>query len=143
MARRPTDPYASFNFLVETNGMLQAGFSEITGLNSETEIIEYRNGNEDITPRKLSSKTKQGNVSLKRGVAQGQDFLAWRKSVTDGQIVRQNISIVLLDESKTEVVRYNLANAWPCKWMGPDLKANASEVAIETLELCHEGVTLG
>ncbi len=141
MARRPTDPYASFNFLVETNGVLQAGFSEITGLNSETELIEYRNGNEDFTPRKLPGRKKFGNVTLKHGVAQGQEFLTWRKTVTDGQIQRQNVSIVILDESRTEVVRYNLADAWPCKWMGPDLKANANEISIESLELCHEGVS--
>jgi phage tail-like protein len=143
MARRPLDPYGSFNFLVESNGILQAGFSEVTGLGSESEAIEYRNGNEDFTPRKLPGLKKFGNVTLKRGVAQGQDFLDWRKKVTDGNIERQEISIILLDESRNEQVRYNLAAAWPCKWMGPDLKANANEVAIETLEICHEGVSLG
>src|SRR5580765_3604884 len=100
MARRETDPFASFNFLVETGGVLQAGFSEVTGLNSETEMIEYRNGNEDFTPRKLPGRKKFGNVTLKRGLALGQDFLTWRKKVTDGKIDRQNVSIIVLDESR-------------------------------------------
>jgi phage tail-like protein len=143
MPRRLLDPYGSFNFLVETNGILQAGFSEVTGLTSESEPIEYRNGDEDATVRKMPGLKKFGNVTLKRGVAQGTDFLEWRKTVTDGDIQRQDISIIVLDESRAEQVRYNLAAAWPCKWMGPDLKANANEIAIETLEIAHEGVTLG
>ena len=143
MARRQLDPFGSFNFLVESNGVLQAGFSECTGLTSESEAIEYRNGDEDFTPRKLPGIKKFGNVTLKRGIALGQDFLDWRKTVTDGNIERQEVSIIILDESRNEQVRYNLAAAWPCKWMGSDLKANANEVAVETLEICHEGVSLG
>lgn len=141
MPRRDTDPYASYNFFVEANGLLQAAFSEVTGLNSETEVIDFRHGNDDPTPRKIPGRKKFGPVTLKRGVAQGKDFLAWRKTVTDGLIERRDVSIVILDEARTEVVRYNLAAAWPSKWMGPDLKANANEIAIESLEICHEGVS--
>ncbi len=82
-------------------------------------------------------------MTLKRGVAVGQDFFTWRKTVIDGTIDRRDISIILLDEQRTERVRYNLVSAWPCKWTGPELKGAANEIAIETLEICHEGVNVG
>jgi len=143
MARRENDPFGGFNFLVESGGLLRAGFSECTGLNSETDPIEYREGNEDITVRKVPGLKKFGNVTLKRGVAVGQDFFDWRKKVMEGDIERKDISIILLDEQKNEKVRYNLINAWPGKWIGPELKASANEIAIETLEILHEGVSIG
>ncbi len=141
MARRDIDPFVGFNFLLEIDGIAKAGFSEVTGLNSEANVIEYREGNESITPRKLPGTSKFGNVTLKRGVTRDPELIAWHKNVTDGDIERdESMSIVLLDELRQEVVRWNLRNAWPSKWMGPDLKANASEIAIESLEICHEGV---
>lgn len=141
MPRRPTDPFASFNFLLEIDGIAQAGFSEVTGLNAESNVIEYREGNEGITMRKLPGLEKYGNITLKRGVTQSPELLAWHKNVIDGDIVRDEVmSIVLLDEKRQEVVRWNLRNAWPVKWMGPDLKAGANEIAIESLEIAHEGV---
>lgn len=145
MARRPEDPLAGFNFLLESGGLLRAGFSEITGLNSESDVIDYRNGDEDINVRKISGLKKFGMVTLKSGVlaSADQDMLAWRQSVENGDIQRQDISIVLMDERREEQVRYNLRNAWPSKWVGPDLKAGANEIAIQQLEICHEGVSLG
>jgi phage tail-like protein len=148
MAHRDTDPFASFNFLLESGGLIQAGFSECTGLNSETNIIEYREGRDDATLRKLTGLAKYGNVTLKRGVGTGTQIFEWRRMVTEPsdeppREPRRNISIILLDEKRTEAVRYNLKNAWPSKWMGPDFKASANETAIEQLELCHEGVTIG
>lgn len=140
MPRRDTDPFASFNFLVEIDGIAKAGFSEVTGLNTETNVIEYREGTDDITPRKLPGLTKNSNITLKRGVSLDTDLFNWRKTVMDGDIKRANMSIVLLNEKKTEVVRWNLVNAWPSKYVVPDLKANANEMAIETLEITHEGV---
>lgn len=145
MPRRPNDPLGGFNFFLETGQLLRAGFSEVTGLNSETDVVDYREGTDDITVRKLSGMKKFGMVTLKRGVAASvaQDFIAWRKSVEDGNIIRQDISIVLLDEHRDEGLRYNLRNAWPSKWVGPDLKAGANEIAIEQIEICHEGISLG
>ena len=146
MARRRDplfDPFASFNFLVEIEGIIQGGFSECTGLTSETEAIEYRNGDEDFTPRKLPGIKKFGNVTLKRGVVAGQELLEWRKTVTDGDIDRHNVTISILDEQRNAQISYNLRDAWPAKWNGPDLKGNANEIAVETLEICHEGVELG
>jgi phage tail-like protein len=142
MPRRDTDPYASFNFLLEIGGITKAGFSEVTGLNAEATVIEYREGNEgSLTPRKLPGLIKNGNVTLKRGVSTDPEMFNLFKAVMDGDIIRDpSMSIVLLDEKRQEVVRWNLLNAWPSKWMGTDLKANANDIAIETLEICHEGL---
>jgi phage tail-like protein len=140
MARRAIDPFASFNFKLEIEGITVAGFSEVTGLNQESNVIDYREGQEPITPRKLPGLNKFGNITLKRGVSPDLSVYNWRKTVTDGDIERRNASIVLHNEKHEEVVRWNLVNAWPSKYVGPDLKANANEVAIESIELTHEGV---
>ena len=140
MARRATDPFASFNFKLEIEGITVAGFSEVTGINQESNVIDYREGQEPITPRKLPGLNKFGNITLKRGISPDLSVYNWRKTVTDGDIERRNASVVLHNEKHEEVVRWNLVNAWPSKYVGPDLKANANEVAIESIELTHEGV---
>jgi phage tail-like protein len=141
MARRPGDPVASYNFQLEIGGIVKAGFSEVTGLNAEANVIEYREGTDALMPRKLPGLSKFGNVTLKRGVTQDADLFNWHKTVMDGDIRRnESISIVLLDEKRQEVVRWNLRNAWPAKYTGPDMKANANEIAIEAIEIAHEGV---
>jgi phage tail-like protein len=148
MPRRENDPFASFNFLIESGGLIQAGFSECTGLNSETDVIEYREGNDDTTVRKLIGLSKFANIMLKRGVGIGQQMFEWRQMVSEPsdeptREPRRNISIILLDEKREEKVRYNLKSAWPSKWTGPDFKASANEISIEQLEICHEGMSIG
>jgi phage tail-like protein len=142
MPRRNTDPVASFNFQLEIGGITRAGFSEVTGLNAEAAVVEYREGTDDIHTRKLPALIKFGNVTLKRGVVLNDaDMFTLFKNVLDGDIVRADtMSIVLLDEKRQEVVRWNLRNAWPTKWTGPEMKANAGEIAMESLEIAHEGV---
>ncbi len=140
MPRRLIDPLASFNFKLEIAGITVAGFSECTGLNTEQNVIDYREGPESITPRKLPGLTKFGNITLKRGISLDKTIFSWRKTVSDGDIERKNISIVLQNEKHDEVVRWNVVNAWPSKYMAPDLKATANEVAIEAVELTHEGL---
>lgn len=143
MARRTLDPYGSFNFLIETGNVLQAGFNECTGLNAEHDVIEYREGNEDITVRKLAGLKKFGVVTFKRGLGTGTEMFDWIKAVMDGDIQRISLSIIQQDEQRNEVGRYNLVEAWPSKWTGPEWKAAASEISIESLEVCHEGVSIG
>lgn len=141
MPRRNTDPFASFNFVLEIGGITKAGFSEVTGLNAESNVIDYREGTDAITPRRLPGLNKFGNVTLKRGVTPDLELFNWHKAVMDGDIDRkQTMSIVLRDEKKQDVVRWNLLQAWPSKYTGPDLKANANEMAIEAIEIVHEGV---
>ncbi len=141
MPRRATDPYANFNFLLEIDGITNAGFSECSGLNMENTPIEYREGNETfLTPRKQPGLMKYGNITLKRGITQNPELVTWLVATESGDVERRTVSIVLLDELRQEAVRWNLREAWASKWMGPDLKANASEMAIETLEITHEGL---
>lgn len=144
MARRTDpkfDPYGNFSFRLEIDGITSAGFSECTGTNAEISPIEYREGNEGLTPRKLPGLNKFGNVTLKRGVTEDLDLFNWFNAGASGDVDRrQTLSIVLLDEQRNEAVRWNLLNAWPCKYVAADLKANANEIAIESVELCHEGL---
>ena len=90
--------------------------------------------------RKLPGLKKFTNITLNRGVIGDLGFWKWIKSVLDGQVQRADGTIVLLDESRQEVMRFNFRRGWPCKWTGPGLNAAANEVAIETVEICHEGL---
>jgi phage tail-like protein len=136
------DPYSAFNFLVEIDGITVAGFSECSGLSTETDPIEYRNGNENITVRKLPGLVKYSNITLKRGFTQAKELWEWRKKVLDGKTERKSGSVVLLDEGRNEALRCNFVEAWPRKWEGPTFNAKNNEVAIETLEIVHEGLVL-
>ena len=134
------DPYKVFNFVVEIDGIASAGFTECSGLSTTTDVIEYREGNDRSGIRKLPGLTKFSNIVLKRGITQSRDLWNWRKTVMDGVIDRRSGSIVLLADDLTPVVRFRFRNGWPAKWEGPALNGKSSEVAIETLEIAHEGL---
>ncbi len=132
------DPYGAFNFLVEIDGVTVAGFSEVGGLSTETDVIEYRTGATDITVTKLPGLKKFTNISLKRGFTASDELWNWRKAVMDGQTQRQSGAVVLLDEGRERAIRWAFYEAWPAKWEGPALNGQTSEVAIETLEIACE-----
>jgi phage tail-like protein len=136
------DPYAAFNFRVDIDGMPVAGFSECSGLTTETDHIEYREGNEDITVRKLLGLRKYTNIVLKQGLTNSTDLWQWRLKIINGQADRRSGSITLLDEARNKALEWKFREGWPCKWEGPALNAKNNEVAIETLEICHEGLEL-
>ena len=136
------DPYKAFNFRVEIDGIARAAFSEVGGLESETAVIEYRVGGEPSTVRKLPGLTKYANIVLRRGITQDPELWNWRQTVVQGKVDRRNGSIVLLDDDRTEVLRWNFFQGWIAKWEGPALNAKANEVAIETIEIAHEGLEL-
>ncbi len=139
MARK--DPYRNCNFLVEIDGITQAGFSDCSGLGSSNDPIEYREGGDNTTVRKLPGLTKYTNISLKRGLSDSRELYDWYRLVVTGKTERRNGSIVVLDaDGITEVVRWNFFNAWPAKLEGPTFSAKGNEVAIETLEIAHEGL---
>ncbi|HWA72758.1 MAG TPA: phage tail protein [Polyangiaceae bacterium] len=137
------DPYGQFNFLVEIDGVIQAGFSEVSGLSTDTNIIEYREGGEQQgTARKLPGLMKYANIVLKRGYTAEKKLWDWRKKVIDGKTSRASGSIILLDEARQPALRWNFREGWPSKWEGPPLNGKTSEVAIETMEIAHEGLEL-
>ena len=136
------DPYAQFNFLVELDGVARAGFTEVGGLTTEQDIIEYREGSSPATVSKLPGLRKYSNLMLKRGFTQDFDLWNWRKTTLDGETDRRGGSIILLDEGRNEVLRWNFTAGWICKWEGPALNSTTNEAAIESIEICHEGLEL-
>ncbi|MEM1188801.1 MAG: phage tail protein [Pseudomonadota bacterium] len=140
------DPYGAFNFRVEIGGVSEDGttpsgsFSEVSGLEVEIGVIEYRNGSEDITPRKLPGLVKYSNLQLKRGVTGDVTFWRWIADAIRGRVQRSSMAIVLMDEERNDVMRWRFSRAWPVKYTGPEFNAANNEVAIETLEIAHEGM---
>jgi phage tail-like protein len=137
------DPYKGFNFLVEIDGITVAAFCEVSGLASATEVIEYRNGSDRAnTVRKLPGLTKYANIVFKRGVTQNTELWQWRKAIEQGTPDRRSGAIVLLDDERNPVRRWRFTEGWVTKFDGPDLNAKANDVAIETIEIAHEGLTI-
>jgi phage tail-like protein len=134
------DPYRNFSFLVEIDGITQAGFSDCSGFGASTDPIEYREGGETKTVRKLPGLTKYTNITLKWGLTDSRELYNWYRDVVNGKIERKSGSIILLDLEGNEKVRWNFFEAWPTKWDGPDFTAKGNDVSIETLELAHERV---
>lgn len=136
------DPFRSFNFRVELDGITRAGFRECSGLDASQDPIEYREGTEGLTARKLPGLNKYSNITLKWGMTDDTEMWDWRKKAITGKVERKNGSIVLLDEAGEEKLRWNFREAWPTKWTGPSFNATGNEVAIESLEITHEGLEL-
>lgn len=136
-------PLPKFHFRVDWGGS-KIGFTEVTGLNLETEVIEYRDGSSmEYSKIKMPGLRKYGNITLKRGVfASDNEFYAWFNTVNLNQIERRGVTISLLNENHEPVVTWKIKNAFPVKIQSPDLKSDANEVAIETLEIAHEGLTI-
>jgi phage tail-like protein len=147
-AKYRDDPYGGYNFEILINGISDDGtavkgsFSEVSGLEVEIQPIEYRNGAEDITVRKIPGLKKYPNLVLKRGILGDVALWNWIQEAMDGKVRRTEGSVVLLDENKQEVMRWNFTRGWPCKWTGPGLNAKNNEIGMETLEICHEGLQL-
>jgi phage tail-like protein len=138
-----TDPYPAFNFLVEIDGIGKGLFSEVSGLDATIEVIEYRTGEfKENTVRKLPGLSKYSNITLKRGLTSDLSLWQWLLSGIQGNVRRVTVVITLLDESRNPMLIWKLNNAWPCKWEGPAMDGKSSEIAIETLEICHEGLEL-
>jgi phage tail-like protein len=136
------DPFAQYNFLVEIDGVTRAGFTEVGGLTTEQDVIEYREGSDPATVKKLPGLAKYPNITLKRGFTTDKELWLWRKTTIDGVTERRGGSVVLLDEARAEALRWNFVEAWVCKWEGPGLNSTTNEAAIESMELCHEGLEL-
>lgn len=138
MATTRVDPYRGFNFLVEIDGINQAGFSEVSGVDASTDPVEYREGADPPHARKLTGLNKYSPITLKRGITDSDELWKWRQTVIDGKTERKNGSIVLRNESGEEKIRWNFSNGFPTKWTGPSFNATSTAVAIETLEITHE-----
>lgn len=144
--RRDKDPYGNYRFKLHLGNVEVAGFAECSGLSMETKVFEYKEGGNNSTTLKFAEATTYSNVVLKRGITKANDLLNWHMEVVNGTFgINQrdagaDIAILLTDDQGTEVKRWSLKRAFPVKWTGAEFKATGNDVAIETLELAHEGI---
>jgi phage tail-like protein len=136
------DPYRPFNFRVEISGTTTASFRECSGLSTDGDSVDYREGTDPNTMRKLPGLRKYANVVLKRGYTQNLELWGWYGNITHSIPDRRTVSIILMNEEHEDVLRWELAFAWINKLEGASFNAAVSEVAIETAEIVHEGLSL-
>jgi phage tail-like protein len=135
------DPYQVFNFLVEIEGILAGGFSECTGLQVETEFLDYREGGQNGFVHRFAGPTKYPPLILKHGLTQIDGLWSWHQDVVNEKIERRNGTIYLLDKQRIPVMWWDFKEAFPYKWTGPDLRAESGAVAFESVELAHRGLS--
>ncbi|HTV73858.1 MAG TPA: phage tail protein [Candidatus Acidoferrales bacterium] len=140
MATR-VDPFKGFNFILSIDGMAgSAGFSEVSGLSTDGDIVEYREGSDkSLWTRKLTGLRKHAHITLKRGQTTNLDLWNWRKNILDGTPDVRNGTITLVDEQQNPVMYFKFYKGWPAKYDAPTLNAKNNEVAIESLEIVYDG----
>ena len=136
-----TYPHGKFRYKVEIDGLEAGGFSEASGFDASIDVIEYREGDMVQTPMKVPGLKKYGNITLKQGVADSMVMYEWMIAGVEGEVERKTITITILDETETAAASWQVINAWPTKYTAPDFNATSSEIAIESIEIAHEGMT--
>lgn len=137
------DPYRAFNFQLQIDGVPLGAFSEASGLTAEGDAVDYREGTDlQSNVRKLVGLRKYSNITLKRGYTQDKSLWSWYGNIVNGQSDRRNVTIVLMNESRQPVLRWHAENAWVNKIEGPAFKAGGNDIAMESVELVHEGLTI-
>lgn len=134
-------PHGKFNYKVEIDGLEAGGFSEVTGFDASIDVIEYREGDMTQTPLKIPGLKKYGNITLKQGLVDSMVLYEWMTAGLEGYVERKTLTITLLDIAGSPAASWQIINAWPVKYTAPDFNATSSEVAIESLEIAHEGMT--
>lgn len=136
------DPFRTFNFEIQIDGINAGGFSECSGLTADGDAVDYREGTDvPLNVRKLVGMRKFVPIVLKRGYTKDLQFWDWHVSIANGKPDRRNVTITLRNEQRQAVMRWHAENAWINKIEGPSFKAAGNEIAIESLELIHEGLT--
>jgi phage tail-like protein len=137
------DPYRAYNFVLEIDNLPCGAFSEVGGLTAVGDAVDYREGSDlQQNARKLVALRKYANITLKRGYAQDKSLWQWYTNIMNGVADRRNVTIVLMNEARQPVLRWHAENAWIKKIEGPAFKASGNDVAMESVELAHEGLTL-
>jgi phage tail-like protein len=135
------DPLVSFHFAVDIQGSVTGFFTECSGLGSETEIVEHKVVKDGVeVVMKIPGRLKWENIVLKRGITSSMDIWTWRKQVETGDVAgaRKDGSIVMFDQTLTEVARWNFVRGWPSKVTGPSVKSDSNEIGVEELTVTHE-----
>jgi phage tail-like protein len=137
------DPLRAFNFELVIDNLSTGAFSEVTGLTADGDAVDYREGTDlRSNVRKLPGLRKYTNITLKRGYTTNHELWDWYMNIVNGLADRRNVTIVLKNEQRQPVLRWHADEAWINKIEGPSLKASGNEVAIESLEIVHEGLTM-
>lgn len=137
------DPYRVYNFVLEVDNLPKGAFTEVGGLTAEGDAVDYREGSDlQQNVRKLVGLRKYANLTLKRGYTQDKSLWQWYTNIMNGIADRRNVTIVLMNEAREPVMRWHAENAWINKIEGPAFKASGNEIAMESVELVHEGLTL-
>ena len=134
-------PHGRFRYKVEIDGLDAGGFSEVTGFDVSIDVMEYREGDSVTTPMKVPGLKKYGNIVLRQGLVDSMVLYDWVVAGVNGAAERKTITITLLDEEESPAASWQVINAWPSRYTAPDFNAQSSEIAIETLEIAHEGMT--
>lgn len=129
-----------FRFMVEIDGLLVGGFTHVSGLEAETEDEEYVEGGLNEYVHHFPVRTRYPKLVLKKGFTSSNELWDWHEQVMSGKACRKSGSIILLDGKGHELCRWNFYDAYPVKWIGPDLDSVSSRIAIETLEIVHNGI---
>lgn len=141
MAATRKDPYQAYRFKVELDGIAtRGGFKEASGLDVTNDVVEYREGTDPPTARKLSGMTKYSNITLKGGMTDDTSLIDWKKKTIDGKTERKDGSIILCDDAGDEKLRWNFHEAWIVSLKGPSFNASTNDVAIESIEIAVESV---
>ena len=133
----------SCRFYVEVDSKKEAVFTEVSGLSMEMTLEDIEEGGNNEFVHRMPGRCKVGNLTLKRGMTTSNDFLQWSVKIAQGTIEKKHVSVVLYNVDGTESMRWNFDNAYPVKWSGPQFKADDTAVAVETIELAHEGMKVG
>jgi phage tail-like protein len=143
MATGVPDGKTACRFYVEVDNKKEAVFTEVSGLSMEMTLEDIEEGGNNEFVHRMPGRCKVGNLTLKRGMTVSNQFLQWSVKVSQGTIEKKHVSVVLYNIDGTEAMRWNFDNAYPVKWSGPQFKADDTAVAIETVELAHEGMRVG
>ncbi len=120
------DPYNGYNFWVEWDSIVHAGFRECSGLTVTRKAGTYREGTDKpLTQRQVPGLNTYGNITLKRGITDNQELWEWHQKLQNGKTERRNLSIILADDQGAEIIRWNLENCWPTIWKAPDFNATS------------------
>jgi len=138
------DPYRSFQFKVEIQGVTEGHFTRCTGMGMRIQAIAYREAGQSQVVRRIPGQLEYGDITLSWGLTTSRQLWDWFMAAVKGQVVRKNVSIVMMDaDGVTEVMRWNLISAWPAEWNGAPLDALGREIAIETMTLVYETLERG
>jgi phage tail-like protein len=136
------DPYRAYNFKLIIQDVTEGHFTEVLGLGINVGVVAYREAGNAQIVRRIPSQVDYDPVELRYGLTESRALWDWLMTVVDGRVERKNVSIAMLSsDGATEVMRWNLLNAWPSRWKGAPLDAMTHEVAIESLTLVYESLS--